>query len=315
MQNKQPFIARFAPLLVAVFWGCAFVWIKMGLEGFSSATLVTLRFALAALGFVALYTLRIISFQGIQWRDIPRFFLLVASGVFVYHLSLVTAETVLPASVASLIGQTTALFALAFSAVGQPSVLRGRTLIGTLLAAAGAVLVISANELPTGDIIPLLPVAICFGAPISLAVYTLLGKAMVQRYGAANLTAQVCIVGGAILAAAGIFRPAMLQEMANAPRSAWIAVGSLALFSTVAAYILWYQALAYRSASQLSMYTYLVPVFGVSVASIVLGEHIPAALLIGGAAVIGGIYLSNSAPRPAATASSSAPPPAKVLSE
>ncbi len=296
----QDFLKRFiepaGPTLVALFWGSAFVSIKLGLRDFSAQSLITLRFALAAIGFLALYAAQAIAFRRIESRDLPRFAFLVLTGVLTYHLSLVWAETVLPASVASLIGQTTAIFTLAFSVVVGAASLRPRMVIGVGLASAGTFLIISGGQFVTGGPVPLVPVLVCFGAPLSLAAYTLLGKPMVSRYGAANLSAQVCIAGGAILAGSTLFRPSMIGEMAAASRTSWTAVTCLALFSTVAAYTLWYNALSRRTASQLAMYTYLVPIFGVLLSAVALREHIGMSIILGGAAVIGGISLTNSGP-------------------
>ncbi len=218
---------RAAPLLAAVIWGGAFMWIKMGLEGFSSLTLVTLRFALAALGFLALFAVRAIPFRRIRLADLPRFGLLAASGVLVYHLSLVTAETVLPASTASLISQMTAVFTLGLSAVRRPSILTPRTVVGVALAAAGALLIVLGGRPAGGGSLSAWAVAVCFAAPLSMACYTLLGKSMVERYGAANLTAQVCIAGGALLTAVTALRPGVMRELAGAPAAAWAAAGCL----------------------------------------------------------------------------------------
>ncbi|HVS40065.1 MAG TPA: DMT family transporter [Gemmataceae bacterium] len=288
-----------APLLAALFWGGAYIWIKMGLEGFSPLTLVTLRFTLTALGFLALFAVRAISFRRIRLADAPRFALLVASGVLVYHLSLVAAETVLPASAASLIGQMVAVFTIGLSAVKRPSVLKARTVVGVALALAGALLVIWGGRSPSGGALSAWAVAVCFAAPLSMACYMLLGKPMVERYGAANLTAQVCIAGGAILTAVTAFRPGVMQELSSASVTAWVAAGCLALFCTVAAYTLWFHALSTRSASQLSIYSYLVPVFSVAAAAVVLGEPITLPLALGGAVVIAGVYVTNRKPRTA----------------
>jgi drug/metabolite transporter (DMT)-like permease len=295
------------PLAAALFSGGAFIWIKMGLEGFSPLTLVTLRFALAALGFLALFAVRAISFRPIRLADAPRFALLVASGVLVHHLSLVAAETVLPASVASLIGQMTAVFTLGLSAVQQPSVLKAPTVVGVALASAGALLVIWGGRSPSGGALSAWAVAVCFAAPLSMACYMLLGKSLVERYGAANLTAQVCIAGAAILIAVTAFRPGVMQELSGASATAWVAAGCLALFCTVAANTLWFHALSTRSASQLSMYSYLVPVFSLAAASVVLGESITLPLVLGGAVVIAGVYVTNRKPRTAGPVQAAAP--------
>ena len=297
MTLSRPQVGRACgPILVALFWGSAFVSIKFALRDFSPALLVTLRYGLASLGFLALYAGRVIAYRRVEPRDWPRLALLVASGVVVYHLSLAEAETVLSATTARLIGQTTAVFALGFSAFGDPAVLRARTLAGIALATAGAVLVISGGAPTAGGHVPLAPALVCFLAPMSLAAYTVLGKSMVARYGAANLSAQVCLCGTVALAAWAGFRPWVAAEIAAASTASWCAVACLALLSTVAGYTLWYVALARRSAAELAMYTYLIPVFGVLLSALLPGESITAPVLGGGLVVVAGIALTNGLP-------------------
>jgi drug/metabolite transporter (DMT)-like permease len=301
-QNTRKLTDAAAPLPAAAGWGCAFPWIKMGLESFSIASVVTLRFVLAAAGFAALYGLGTIRYQPITRRDLPRFGLLVATGVFMYHFCLVTAETVIPASVASLIGQMAAVFALMLAAIHQPSVVTKRAVAGLLVDTTGAAMVITGGELPSGASLPAWAVATCFGAPLALAIFTTAAKPLVQRYGAPNLTGHVMLTGGTLLAASIPFRPEMIDEMATASATAWGAALALGLVSTLMAYTLWYRALESRPAEKLTMYTYLVPVFSVAVAAAFLHEHITVLMALGGIAVIAGIATANKKrPSPAPT--------------
>jgi len=46
-------------------------------------------------------------------------------------------------------------------------------------------------------------------------------------------------------------------------------------------------------ASRVGSFTYLVPLFGVSFSQVILGESITLALIIGGAILLGGVYIIN----------------------
>jgi drug/metabolite transporter (DMT)-like permease len=119
------------------------------------------------------------------------------------------------------------------------------------------------------------------------------GIGLVVRYGAANLTAQVCICGGAILGLASAGRRDFATEVAHASPAAWIALACLAVLSTVLAYTLWYVALERRSAAKLTMFAYLKPVFGVALSAAVLGKAVGMTVISGAVVVVGGLALTN----------------------
>lgn len=286
-------IDRLSPFAVVIFWGSAFVWIKLALNGFSPISLVTLRFTMAAIAYLFIFKTKLVTLKRIDFVDAPRFALLVGTGVLLYHLSLCTAELALPASVASLIGQTAPLIATLLSALRQPGAISRRSALGIAISLVGAILVVSGGELPSGAALPAWAVVTCFGAPLSLAIYTVAGKPLVQKYGAANLTGQVIIGGATLMIGLTPLRPAVYQEVAGAPLGAWIAVGCLAVFSTVAAYTLWYAALRTRPASDLTTYTYLVPCVSMCIGAALFGEHLTILMLFGGLAVVGGIAVCN----------------------
>ena len=65
-------------------------------------------------------------------------------------------------------------------------------------------------------------------------------------------------------------------------------------------YILWYRGLRRLQPSQVAVYVYLVPFFGVLSAWLLLDETITGWLLLGGATILTGVIVTNSGRRPAA---------------
>jgi drug/metabolite transporter (DMT)-like permease len=118
------------------------------------------------------------------------------------------------------------------------------------------------------------------------------GIGLVARYGAAKLTAQVCICG-AILGLAAAGRRDFAPEVAHASPATWIALACLAVLSTVLAYTLWYVALERRCAAKLTMFTYLTPIFGLVLSAAVLGEAVGMTVISGGVVVVGRLALTN----------------------
>ena len=81
----------------------------------------------------------------------------------------------------------------------------------------------------------------------------------------------------------------------NASAQAWLGVVYMAAFSSVLAYLIYYHALTYIAASRVSAFSYLQPLVAVLLAIPLLHERVTAPLLIGGALVLTGVYVTERA--------------------
>ena len=75
----------------------------------------------------------------------------------------------------------------------------------------------------------------------------------------------------------------------------WAALLFMVVGSTVLAYAWYFEGVAALGAGAASAYISLVPVFGVAVATVWLGEALDASLLLGGAMVLAGMVVMNRA--------------------
>jgi drug/metabolite transporter (DMT)-like permease len=73
----------------------------------------------------------------------------------------------------------------------------------------------------------------------------------------------------------------------------WSAVLFLGIFSTVIGYVLWYVALEIKTASEISVYLYFIPVLSTSISYFFFDEQITWLFIFGGALVILGLYIVN----------------------
>jgi drug/metabolite transporter (DMT)-like permease len=89
--------------------------------------------------------------------------------------------------------------------------------------------------------------------------------------------------------------PALLeggvQTMAAAPVDALIGIAYLTVFGTVAAFVLLNMGVARIGAARASAFALLVPIVGVLSSVALLGEHLGALTLVGGAIVLVGLWL------------------------
>ena len=71
----------------------------------------------------------------------------------------------------------------------------------------------------------------------------------------------------------------------------WLSVGFLGVFCSGLAYIFWYDALKALPAAQAGAFLYLEPFVTVIVAALILGEPLLGISLLGGAAILLGVWI------------------------
>ncbi|MFK8251204.1 DMT family transporter [Ancylobacter terrae] len=130
-------------------------------------------------------------------------------------------------------------------------------------------------------------------AAISWAAYSLiLRKGPLVEIGTVTTFTAIVIAGIVVLA------PLMLFEMAHeghAPHGlqGWGAIVFLAIFPSVLAFTLYQYAVVQAGASVTALFFYLLPVYGVALAVIVLGEELHGYHAIGLVLVLGGVMLAT----------------------
>jgi drug/metabolite transporter (DMT)-like permease len=165
--------------------------------------------------------------------------------------------------------------------------------LGIVLAAAGAVVVISRGDLPslfTGALGP--GELALFGTVLAWVSYTLIGRGVLARISPLATTTWAAVFGGAMLAVAALFEQPW-AAIAALPWRGWLSIGYIALFGTVLAFLFFSEGVRRIGASRTAIFINFVPVFGVTFAALVLGEPVLASMVVGGAMVIGGVLLTN----------------------
>ena len=162
---------------------------------------------------------------------------------------------------------------------------------GVLLGLAGVLLVLSGGNLEHllavrfngGDLLML-------GAIIVWALYTVLGR-RVRLPAIASTAAQVVFALAAMAPFAAVFG---VPLPADAP--GWASLGFMVLFPSIGSYLLWNAALRTVAPSSAGMFLNLITVF-TALAAVLLGRALTPAQVLGGALVLGGMVLTNLAPR------------------
>jgi drug/metabolite transporter (DMT)-like permease len=139
--------------------------------------------------------------------------------------------------------------------------------------------------------------AITLTGSVGFATYVVLGKRVAGQYDALTMTAYNHFAGALILLPLGIRQAWLLGEAGNwraVPWEAWAAILYMGVFGSAVAYLLSYWLLRYLEASQLSAFTYLLPVLATILGILTLGEKGSWMQLVGGGLALGGVYWTES---------------------
>ena len=133
---------------------------------------------------------------------------------------------------------------------------------------------------------------------LAFAFYVVLGKRVAGKYDALTMTTWNYLLGAAIVLPLAIHQAVAFGPLANyraVPWQAWACFAFTALFSSTLAYLFYFWLLRYLQASQLSAFTYFLPVAATILGILFLHERGSLAELFGAALALLGLYLTESA--------------------
>lgn len=133
---------------------------------------------------------------------------------------------------------------------------------------------------------------------VAFALYVVLGKRVAGRYDALTMTTWNYLFGAFIVLPLAVHQAVQLgpaQAWRAVPWTAWACLAFSAMFSSTIAYLLYFWLLRYLEASQLSAFSYLLPVSATALGIAFLGERGSWLELVGGVLALCGLWLTESA--------------------
>ena len=277
---------------VVVAWGNAFVSIKylLATERMSAIGLTAMRYVPAALVSLAILFLhygreRVLDCWQREWRGIMLYGI---TGVLGYNLALNYGETRIAAGTASLIVGLSPILTLAAAGLALGERITPRKAGGVALAFAGLFAVVRWGAGEAIDFGYLLGIAITFGAPLSWALYNIIGKPVLRRADPTIVTLSAIAWASLPLAP---FLP--IGQLPRIGATGWAALAFLSLVCTLYGFLVWSWALQRTEAARLGAVVYLIPMVAIVSEMMVLGRAPNAGLLAGGAVLIAGVVLAE----------------------
>lgn len=280
--------------VVMVIWGSSFAVTKASLAQVPPITFALIRFTIASATLLGMVAARRLA--GATPRPAPgwRMVALVGlTGVTLYYvtsnLALYYATATQGALVQSAIPAVTAVLA----AIVLKERLNARQIGGIGLSIAGVLVVVAASPAvgPSAARNPLLGAALMSGAVLVWALYTVLAKrqAHTDPY---LLTAYSAVLGTIFLAPLALIE-LRGQPLPNLGPADWMRLLYLGTLSSAIGYFLYNWSLTHLNAGQTANFVNLMPIAGVVIAVLFLGEHVVPWQIAGGAVVLVGVWVAT----------------------
>lgn len=287
-------VTLLAFVTTALVWSGGWIAGKLGVGAVPPLELSAVRFALAGVLLMALARL---TGARLGTERLGLIAVSAAFGIFGYNALVFVGLTMAPASDAGLIVPTlvpvlTAIFA---TTVGE-RLTRGK-ILGFVISALGAALVILAGSAAGAAGGAVAPERLVGGLLFVLgaacwAVYGTIGTITLRSGSPLGVVALSTLIGAAMLFPFGFLEHGYRDVPSWSPE-AWLSIGYLVIFATVIGFVLFYWAVGRFGAGLAATTTYLVPIGTVLLAGLILGERPAPLQLVGGALILTGVRIAT----------------------
>lgn len=288
-------------ILVTILWGAAAPIFKIGLEGTSTATLLTYRFGLTTLILIPLFSifkhkLRFPQKKSEWWPVILHGFLRISIALLLTALA-IKRTTALEAS---FIHAMAPIFTTIIAIILLHEHLTNRKAVGIIIAFVGTILAIVSPSLLT-DTISLHGLTgnlLMVAANIVTAFSIVYSKIGLRHHISPFLIAGISFfIGFITILPFGIMENGslsqLLQAIFHAPLKVHLSTLYMVIFGGLLAHTLHESALSLIKATEATVFTYLQPIITAPLALIWLGESISQYFLIGAAIVVVGVFFAE----------------------
>lgn len=252
-------------------------------------TLTMLRNIISAVGFGSILVVRGVRIRfdkGYRRSIIVLGFLIVLNQyLYLYGMKYTTAAN------GALLYALTPIFVLVLSRFSLTEKITIQKLIGIIIAFIGITVVIfergvsTSSEFTFGNIIILLAV-------ITYALFTILGKPLVQKFGALSAAASANLAGVFLIVPIG-FYTTVTFPYEHLHALDWVGIFYLGIGTSLIGYLLWYYALRRIDATRLAVFANGQPIVTSILSILFLGATMTPQFIIGGIVTLAGVIITQ----------------------
>jgi len=275
-------------LLLGFLWGGSFFFARIAVAEIPPLVLVLYRVSIATLVLHLWLGIRGISFAPVHARLGPFLCLAVLNNVVPFSL-IFAGQKEIGAGLASALYATTPLWTILVDNLLTPDEKFSTTkLVGVGLGITGACVMIGPTLL-SGLSGPIWAKLAVIGASISYAFAVVYAKRFRDIEPTVVATGQ--LTASTILMAPIVFLLYRPADIVTLSIPIWAAIGSLAVFTTALAFILYFNIIASAGAINASLVTLLVPASAIVLGSVFLGERLQPFELAGMALILSSLLI------------------------
>jgi drug/metabolite transporter (DMT)-like permease len=219
--------------------------------------------------------------------DLPTIALAGLLGFAAYQMLLVNGQTGVSATMAGFLVNLSPIFTTVIAALLGREAARWNTWAGLAVCTVGLV-VMAQGKGGLGELGPSAGLIVL--AALSFALYTLVSRPLLSKYSPLEVTTYALIAGAIPFA---VFAPGSIAALSSASAVDLGNLVYLALFPGGIAYVLWARSVRGLNPALASRFLYLIPVVGVPVAWIWVGEVPQLITVAGGLVTLAGVALSS----------------------
>jgi drug/metabolite transporter (DMT)-like permease len=275
-------------ILLSVLWGASFLFVAVQVTELSPVTIVTLRVMISSLLLALVLVVMGVRLprDSLSWRD----FVIMGFLNNVVPFTLIAyGQSHNASALASILNATAPLFTVIVAhLVTSDEKMTAARIAGVLVGFAGVVVMIGASALADigGELLPELA---CLMAALGYASSAVFARRFSRRG-----IPPMAIATGQMTTASLVMLPfwLVIEQPWTLPVPSMpviAAILALAMLSTVLAYILYYRILATAGSVNLMLVTFLIPVTGILLGALVLGEQLAPRHFLGMAAIAIGL--------------------------
>ena len=282
-------------------WAGAGIAVKEALVVFSPLTLIILRFTLAIVLMLLVGVLfrrnEVLGLQRVEKRDIPLFVLGGLFQPFLYFIfETYTYQSFASPTIAEAMLSTQPIMAPIFAFIILREKVTRNNVVGILISTVGMLLLllVGANNFalgnPWGVLLAIVTVSMSVG-------YTIILRRIPTRYSSLSIVFYVQLVALVLFYAVwGVFDRQSLQDMIvplSADLSPVIAVGYLAVFASVTAFILFCYTVRQIGVTRANVFNNVRPVFTALLMWVIFDEQLPIWKWVGIIVIVIGLFISQ----------------------
>jgi len=276
-------------LFAVLFWGSSFTAGKVAVRYLPVYTVAFYRFFISSVLLIAIFY-----FYNYRFKLKEFVFCIFGglTGIFAYNYFFLKGLSITMASKASIIVAINPVLSVIGAVFLFKEKINIKQIVGIILAFLGIILLITKGRIDLiltggfnkGDIFILF-------AAVSWSCYTLFGKKVLTNISAIESTTYSVIWGTFILFP--LFLSENIENFYHINAKSLLSILVLSVLATVLGFIWFYDGIKKIGASKTVVFIYLVPVFGVLIGFILLGERLSLAALVGGMVTITGVFIVN----------------------